>query len=547
MRTSSRRTQLFTLKDFTGGLNLTADTFRLADNESPDLLNVDIDRRGGFQVRSGIQPYSTSALSAHPDLLWQFRTSAGVDYLLAQVGSQIMRSTGTTWTQVGTSLGSSTATVCATTFNNRTYWVRGDAAPCRWDGSTATTLTSAFNDSTSPSSGNMPKAEHVAAHSGYLFVAGTYESGTAYPNRIRWSWANTFDNSGENWRTDDYIDFNDGKEAEGITAIVPFRDHLVVFKENSVYAIYGYSSETFSVVPISNSLGAINHECALNTPAGLFFFDRNNGLNVWDGTKTTWVFEQIWPAMRDRDIPVSLQGNIRMGWVRNRLWLSVPWLGQETVPRFYTFVFDPFMQRGGGWTRYDLQAGPYLRGGRTEDYYAALWGTSRIYKLDVPTQWFDDFGSTLGTKTINAYLRTRWVDLDQPAIKKRWRRMEAVLQVGTPYELPVESYSNFDYSIPKKNFKFSARVSGATGTESRWNVAKWQGTASGVPVGNMIWAIDSDRHGEVDRGSNLGVARAVSVKVGGQIVSHPSAGSPQAPVFWGVDSLIFKFVPRRVR
>lgn len=35
------------LKDFTGGLNFRADQFQLADNESPDMLNVEIDPRGG--------------------------------------------------------------------------------------------------------------------------------------------------------------------------------------------------------------------------------------------------------------------------------------------------------------------------------------------------------------------------------------------------------------------------------------------------------------------------------------------------------------------
>ena len=33
--------------DFTGGLNLRADQFQLSKNESPDMLNVEIDPRGG--------------------------------------------------------------------------------------------------------------------------------------------------------------------------------------------------------------------------------------------------------------------------------------------------------------------------------------------------------------------------------------------------------------------------------------------------------------------------------------------------------------------
>lgn len=543
MRVPKSRTQLFSLGDFTGGLNLTSDTFRLADNESPDMMNVDVDRRGGFQIRSGVEPYSSTALAGHPETLWAFHTST-TDYVMAQVGASIYRSTGTTWTAVGSSLGSTSVTVSPATYNNVTYWARGDAAPCKWDGTTATTLASAFNDTTTATSGNVPKANFIAAHAGYLWVANTYEGGTPYANRVRYSWANSFANSGENWRTADFIDLDTGKDGDAITAIVPFRDHLVVFKRNSVYAIYGYQSESFQAVTISNTVGAISADCVVDTPAGLFFFDRNNGLNVWDGRSVSWAFSQIWPAMRDGSIPQSQLGNIRMGWVRNRLWLSVPWETEPTIPRLYTFVYDPSAGKGGSWTRYDLRCGPYMRNQGLDLYLAALWGTTRVYQLDVPELWYDNFGTS--TATIDAYLRTRWVDLNQPAIKKRWRRMEGVLQVLTPYELPVTTYSDYDPSLSRKNFKFTPRGIANPSTGSKWGQATWRGVASGVEVGDMKWSSDQTQFGDVNRGSNLGVARSVSVKVGGKVLSNASLG-PQVPVFWGVDSLIFKFVPRRVR
>ena len=75
MRTTPKRTQLYTLRDFTGGLNLVSDTFRLAENEYPDLLNVDIDRRGGFQVRRGVTPFSASTTGGTPDTIWSYNDS----------------------------------------------------------------------------------------------------------------------------------------------------------------------------------------------------------------------------------------------------------------------------------------------------------------------------------------------------------------------------------------------------------------------------------------------------------------------------------------
>ena len=39
--------------DFTGGLNFRADQFQLKANESPSMLNVEIDPRGGVFSRAG--------------------------------------------------------------------------------------------------------------------------------------------------------------------------------------------------------------------------------------------------------------------------------------------------------------------------------------------------------------------------------------------------------------------------------------------------------------------------------------------------------------
>jgi hypothetical protein len=549
MRSTPKRTQLHTLRDFTGGLNLVADTFRLADNESPDLLNVDIDRRGGFQVRRGVYPFSNTALSAAPNAIWTYNDT-GTVYTMVQIGTGIRYGTGSTWTNltrlVGATptddLGTTDGTdVCATTFNNISYWVRGDRNVVKWDGgANATVLTANFNDTTTPTSGNIPRADHMAVHSGYLWVAGTWEGGTHYPNRVRWSWANTFNDSGENWRSEDFIDIDDGKDSDSITAIIPFGDQLIVFKRDSVYAVYGYSAESFSVVNISNTVGAVSHQAAIATPAGLFFFDHQTGLNVYSGSGVTWIFEQIWPAMRDGSIPSSAIDDVDLGWVENRLWVSVPWSDQPSVPRAYTFVLDPRLKQGGSWTKYSLQAGPYARGHRNEDYLGYLHSTNRVYRLDVQNQYYDYLSTAAGPSAIDAYYRTKWIDLGEPAIKKRWRRTEAVMQVDQPYDLPVVSYSDYDSSVSVKNFIFRSAGNETSAAASTWNGA-------GVVWNTALWAKEQGNYGYVDRGANLGIARSVSLKVGGQVLSTAVPGQSQAPVFWGVDALILKFVPRRVR
>jgi hypothetical protein len=45
--------QPINLDDFTGGVNLWRNQFNIAPNQSPDMLNMEIDPRGGFYTRKG--------------------------------------------------------------------------------------------------------------------------------------------------------------------------------------------------------------------------------------------------------------------------------------------------------------------------------------------------------------------------------------------------------------------------------------------------------------------------------------------------------------
>ena len=54
-----RNYYLQALESFSGGLNLRSDQFNLAQNESPDLLNVDVDPRGGVRLRKGCLLYTS--------------------------------------------------------------------------------------------------------------------------------------------------------------------------------------------------------------------------------------------------------------------------------------------------------------------------------------------------------------------------------------------------------------------------------------------------------------------------------------------------------
>ena len=49
--------------DFTGELNFRADQFNLLENESPAMLNVEVDPRGGVRRRDAVTKVNSTALT----------------------------------------------------------------------------------------------------------------------------------------------------------------------------------------------------------------------------------------------------------------------------------------------------------------------------------------------------------------------------------------------------------------------------------------------------------------------------------------------------
>jgi len=99
---TSRRAQfkLETLESFTGGLNLRSDQFNLADDESPDMLNVLVDPRGGIRQRDGVDRRNTTALSADVKGIWSFFTDSGTDAVMVNYGTKVAHSVSGNFTDL---------------------------------------------------------------------------------------------------------------------------------------------------------------------------------------------------------------------------------------------------------------------------------------------------------------------------------------------------------------------------------------------------------------------------------------------------------------
>ena len=568
--------------DFSGGLNLEPDGFKLAANESPDLLNVDVLARGGFQQRKG--------MSLSYRLLFQVFQGAAV-YTPADGPAQLLVQAGTSGQRIialpppadyvhsgseippgGIEVGNGYfGRMRAAMFKNKLYVVTGEQDTFRWDGGTRTDLVHGWNNdlenpTPSDEDGKAPKAKLICTWQGVLVVGAVYEGTEFHGSRIRWS----HPNYPEDWHQLHYIDVDPGSEHDEITALVPLHDRLLVFKRDSIHAIHGSPPEGLVVEQVTHELGTLRQESVVATEMGVFFYDPLEGVFLYDGRNIKWMFEALYPAIRDGRIAVTEPDHVALGWGNRRLWVSLRTREAENNGPNAVFVLDPSMggrNRPGPWVRYEFDShgnpgwarapwqyaewappgggyeflGFFSHDG--EGYFATKWAA--VARLD-RGEIAHDQGLVMPQRTmpIHSYFQTAWIDLGNPAQEKRWKRPEVVVKAGMEGTVRVEAFIDYTYGRPRRRWEIDTREKGSD--HLVWGVGQW---------GQAKWAPEGTNLNEIERGVPLGNARAISLRfTGTDLTAFPynlagwDSWVESLPRFdWGVNHVAFKFIPKKIR
>jgi hypothetical protein len=519
--------------DFTGGLNLISDTFKLGANESPHMLNVDVTRRGGVQRRRAWIERSAMGQSKGfglaedktiSHLLWQ-QDNDTLWYWSGGTAVQLVMNsesdTATTASVVDPAVVASNTAWNAdemhwASYEGITYGTRGRQTTAEttvsYDPSGVSSLTdssvSAMTDPATttyqddldvPSGSHFPMCRYVATHQDLMWAAHTTESTVDHPSRIRWS--HTGDAG--SWRQNDWIDI-DSHDGDEITAIAAFRDQLLVFKRNSVHAVFGYSADTFQVVQIAGTIGAVSQRAVAVNEQGAFFFDRDDGVYAYDGASIQWVFANLHPALEAADL--ENPELTTLAWLGRRLWVNCRWNGLTDEGR--SFIFDPQV---GSWTAYTgfTKAGvgaptnhirhaiEYSTDGWTVKPYAELAYTegsavSSLLEVDVEDTWTDVYTSGPASFTTKAVYKTAWLDAGDLSREKRWRRPEFVLSGGYEQRTLVGVKADWNGSTTVKTLELNTASAGGT---YLWGGQTWAA---------MSWSEVADLYDIVVRGGSVG-------------------------------------------
>lgn len=561
------------LLNFTGGLNLRRTSFQLAENESPAMLNVEVDPSGGVYSRKGWSMFTTSDIVAgdwDPRNAFSMRLSDGTQYnYIANQGTLLYGGSDAAFVDSGITVSASPHLADFASWGDNLYVAcgAGNQAATRVSTSNPAVLTLAttgawVDDYTAPTGGKLPSCDFFETHSGYLFAAGIDESGASFPNRLRWS----HPNNPEDWAELDYIDIKTG--GTKITGLLSFNDHLLIFKNNSVWALYGYNSDSWQLVRVSAQVGTPTCTGLARSENAAFFYSdgASKGIFGYGGDVPEEISEAVRPAFQGITAPTQ----VFMGWVEQRLWVSVPW-GPETLAGTDVtdvFVFDPTfgtagvnqaglsrVKPAGAWVRHQSVGGipgPYF-GQEIDTTLACIRaGSSKgVMQVEaVATDSYDvlsypdtletvagedvedlagNFIAIVGSNNVvfETYYRTGWINGGWPTRKKSWRRPDFVCrEFGTDYVLRIDAYRDLQMSAPRRSYDLPVTGSGV---DAVWGDFDWgDGTQWGRSIPGQT----------IVRGKSFGTGKSLQLQIKGPTVR---------PAKWGVGAIVLKKTDRRFR
>lgn len=505
--------------DYSGGLNNNQSRQNLADNESPDCIDVVFNARGGFSTRRGYRTTTTQTVLNGGYIGGQFSAGTEVLWGIDSTGG-LWTWDGSTFTDVVTSSASDTSrTVRGVAWDDRLYfanWLNGGNLLMRfWNGTAFTTLTNTSNNNyTSPTQANAPLARLIASHSGHMFWADTVESSTRYRSRVRWS----HPLQPRDFADADYFDIEPDDQTNQITALVPFKDVLLVFKQRGVFAIYGYDRSTFVVERISTRAGVFSQE-QVDTNSGVcYWWSTDGNVYAYNGRGVVPIGERIVNVVYDGTVTAGHVDH-RLMWGENRLWLVL----KTAAGGRLTYMYDPAVGENGAWTQFSYTPSSmfwWVKNDGTSQIMFLLPSVGRMYDLGNAAQEQDESG---GVNTpINAYYRTAWYSAQDTALKKRWRRPTVTVAANDNCTLNVDVFHDFNESSPNRTLVLPVTQAG----------------------GDMVWGDDwgSDWSGndpvyEFDRLSSPGRSNAIQFKF--YMTDHASR--------WWIDSYALPFYEKAYR
>lgn len=404
--------QVVRLDRLDGGLNTSMSQYLVADTQLTTCENFhpDPDLSGALKKRQGFALLNSTefadASSSGVKGLHKFVDSSGTERIVIAGNTDWGQyDGGSSFSSLSLSLSSSANLVNFAVYQDLLIGVNGVDAPQKYDGATAGAL-----------GGSPPTSSLIAIHADHVWM-----NDESNPSRIHFS----AKENAEDWTTSNdagQIDIEKNAN-ESITAIVPQRHRLLVFKENSVYQILGKDAQTFRVAKLFDKLGTPDSRTvAIVDDIAIFLHSSGGEQNVYTvGPESS--------APEVRPLSFFIQKTVREKTAaayltpaatafNRQYWLSYTDVGSSNNDRVFWLMVDT-----GAWAEFDNQPFSTLytdtRSG-TNRIFAGAASSGYVYTLDTG---LTDSTDPSTDSTIAAEMETKWFDFGDYGMIKRVRRV----------------------------------------------------------------------------------------------------------------------------
>lgn len=306
-----------------GGLNTTAAPTSVADNESPDLQNVDFNEFGAIKKRKGYATLNTTPLTGETELtgLYQYRLNDGTSKLVCPHSTAFYKmDTDSSGVPDGTPDDiTSGETITAEekfsfdTIRNTLVATNGTDLPFKWD---------AVNSPNDIAQLGVPagltKAKYVVGFKDRTILANVTVSGVDYPSRFYYSDIGTLDTfSATSFIS---VQTDDGGQIRGIIVL---GERLVILKDFGIYNILftGDADVPFIVRKSNSDVGCISHWSIAKVKNNIVFLSPD-GIYIYNGTESMKISDKIETTLEEfqtADYTKTSSANYRL---LNQCWFT---------------------------------------------------------------------------------------------------------------------------------------------------------------------------------------------------------------------------------
>ncbi|MDF2800790.1 MAG: hypothetical protein K0S61_693 [Anaerocolumna sp.] len=277
------------------GLNLAIDESLLKPSETPSSMNVEIDT-GIFKTSLGITKYVATSLNGLDSIMTYYKDKVG--YILVGASNKLYRLNGSTFTEIASGFSSSSFDSVNNNVNSEDVIVitntSGSDNVKVYNGTTVRDLKRNGAASADASDNKAPHGKFIELHYERLWLADDNNLYISKDFDID-DFTTPTDENEVNMHGAEIVAYsNDGSKIIGLKVIF---DDVVIFKEKSIFKIYGTNPTVYQKVQIFSSNGAIADKSIVATSKGAFFINKD-GIYVYDGTNVNLISQKITPIFR---------------------------------------------------------------------------------------------------------------------------------------------------------------------------------------------------------------------------------------------------------